>query len=139
MHGEQLMRAVVTAFAQSDLQPLLSALHEDIVWKSASSDKIFSFHGVHKGRANVIAALSNISKDYTFHSMKPKEIVSCGDVIWGLFDADLSFDPKGWGVPAKLLKLEMAIRWRLKDGKVLEHHTFFDTAHLLIEQGSLQS
>jgi hypothetical protein len=29
----------------------------------------------------------------------------------------------------------MAIRWRLKDGKIIEHQGFFDTASLLIQQG----
>jgi hypothetical protein len=28
----------------------------------------------------------------------------------------------------------MAIRWRLKDGKIIDHQAFFDTAYLLITQ-----
>jgi len=28
----------------------------------------------------------------------------------------------------------MAIRWQLKDGKIIEHQAFFDTAYLLMVQ-----
>lgn len=136
MNGEELMRTVTAAFARSDLQPLLSVLHNDIIWKSASQEDFFSFRGEHRGRSRVLAALSNISKDYTFHSMTPKEIVSSGDIVWGLFDVGLTYDAKGKGITPRPVQLEMAIRWRLKDGKVLEHSTFFDTAHLLRQQTS---
>lgn len=138
MNGDELMRSVVAAFAQSDLRPLLNALHDDIVWKSASNDDVFSFRGEHRGRASVIAALSNISKDYTFYNMKPKEIVAAGDIVWGLFEVGMTYDPKGKGKAPTPVKLDMAIRWRLKDGKIIENNTFFDTAHLLSQQKPMQ-
>ena len=138
MDAKQLMRTIASAFAHSDLQPLLNVLHQDIVWKSASNNPIFSFHGEHKGLTGVREVLANVAKDYTFHALTVKEIVSSGDVVWGLFDAVLSYDPKGKGVVPQLVELEMAIRWRLKDGKIIEHSTFFDTAHLLIQQGRLR-
>jgi ketosteroid isomerase-like protein len=86
MSGETLMRTIVAAFSQSDLQPLLDALHDDVVWKSASKHEgLFSFQGEYRNRAGVREVLSNISKDYTFHHMKPKEVIAFGDVVWGLF------------------------------------------------------
>ena len=33
---------------------------------------------------------------------------------------------------------EFAVRWRLKDGKIIEHQAFWDTASLLIQQGALK-
>ena len=36
MDGAELMRKVVAGFAKSDLQPLLDAIHEEIVWKSTT-------------------------------------------------------------------------------------------------------
>ncbi len=41
--------------------------------------------------------------------MRPKEVLASGDVVWGLFDAELSFDPKGKSVPPNTMKLEMAV------------------------------
>jgi ketosteroid isomerase-like protein len=138
MDGAKLMRSVTAGFAKSDLQPLLNALHDDIVWKTASRQEgVFRFGGEYKGRAGVVDVLSKISMDYTFRRLAPKEILASGDIVWGIFDAALSFDPKGQSVPSNSVDLEMAIRWRLKDGKIIEHQAFFDTAALLIQQGRL--
>jgi ketosteroid isomerase-like protein len=139
MGGDQLMRTVLAAFEKSDLQPLLDALHQDVVWKSASTHEgLFSFGGEYKSRSGVIEVLSNISKDYTFHHMKPKEVSASGDVVWGLFDAGVRYDAKGKGTKARTIELEIAIRWRLKNGKIIEHQAFFDTAHLLMQLGRPQ-
>jgi ketosteroid isomerase-like protein len=136
MNGEQLMRGVVAAFAMSDLRPLLNALHDDVVWRSASRHQgPFSFGGNYESRAKVIEVLSNISKDFTFLHMNPREIVSSDDIVWGLFDVGLRYDAKGEAVDAATIDLEMAIRWRIKDSKIIEHQAFFDTAHLLMRQG----
>ena len=139
MSGEELMRTIVAAFEQSDLQPLLDALHEDVIWKSASRNEgLFNFHGEYRNRAGVREVLSNISKDYTFHHMKPKEVVATGDVVWGLFDVGLCYDAKGKIAKPITVQLELAIRWRIKDGKIIEHQGFFDTAHLLMLQDAAQ-
>jgi ketosteroid isomerase-like protein len=135
----ELMRTIVAAFEKSDLQPLLNALHEDVVWKSASKrEGLFSFHGEYRNRAGIQEVLSNISKDYTFHHMKPKEILAIGDVVWGLFDVGARYDAKGKAAKPATVQLEIAIRWRLKDGKIIEHQAFFDTAHLLMQQSPPQ-
>ena len=135
MSGEELMRRIATAFTESDLRPLLNALHDDVVWKSASKQEgLFSFSGEYRNRSGVVQVLSNISKDYTFLYMEPKEIITAGDVVWGYFDVKLRYDAKGKATGPKIIQLDMAIRWRLKDGKIIEHSAFFDTAHLLMEQ-----
>ena len=136
MDGAELMRKVAAGFEKSDLQPLLDAIHEEIVWKTASTQEgVFRFGGEYKNRPGVLDVLSKISMDYTFHYLRPKEILAAGDVVWGHFDASVSFDPKGKGGAGKSVNLEMAIRWRLRDGKIIEHQGFFDTASVLIQQG----
>ncbi len=138
MGAEELMVTVTAAFERSDLRPLLAALDDDIVWKSASRvGGPFSFQGDYLTRSGVVEVLSNISRDYTFQSMKPREVVAKGDVVWGLFDAAVRFDRKGTIDEPRTVALEIAIRWRVRDGKIVEHQAFFDTAHLLLQQGSL--
>ena len=135
MTGEDLMRTIVAAFEKSDLRPLLDALHEDVVWKSASRHEgLFSFCGEYRSRAGISEVLSNISKDYTFRHIRPRDVVAAGDVVWGLFDVGLCYDAKGRTAEATHVQLDMAIRWRLKDGKIIEHQAFFDTAHLMLQQ-----
>jgi ketosteroid isomerase-like protein len=132
------MRTVTAAFAQSDIRPLMNALHDDVVWKSASRmpGGPFSFEGDYRNRAGVIEVLSNIAKDYTFQHMTPKEIIGGKDVVWGLFDVGIRYDAKGKDRAAKTVKLDIAIRWQLKDGKIIEHQAFFDTAYLAAQQRS---
>src|ERR1043166_1759119 len=135
MDGAALMRNIVAGFEKSDVQPLLDAIHEDIVWKSANRNSdSFRFQGDYRGRAGVLDVLAKIAMDYTFHNIKPKEILSIRDVVWGIFDVGLLFEPKGKGLK-KSMQLEIAIRWRLKDDKIIEHQAFFDTASLLLQQG----
>ena len=135
MNAEDLMRNITAAFAQSDLAPLMNALHEDVVWKSASRQPgPFSFRGDYKNRAGVLELMSKLARDYTFHRMTPKEIVAGLDTVWGLFDVGLSFDPKGKAKTAQPISLDMAIHWRLKDGKIIEHPTFFDPAYMAARQ-----
>jgi ketosteroid isomerase-like protein len=135
MNGEALMRDIVAAFERAELEPLLSALHPDVVWISASRiPGLLSFHGEYKGRHGVTELLAEVAKDYTFHSLKPRCVTSRGNVVWGLFDVALSYDPKGKRVSENLLRLDMAFRWVLKDGKIIEHQGFFDTAYLLEQQ-----
>ena len=139
MDYEKKMRTIMASFGKSDLGPLMEALHPDVVWKSASREPgLFSFQGKYKNRAGVIEVLSNISKNYTFHHIIPKEMTSAGDVVWALCDVKVSYDAKGKGTKPTTVLLDVAIRWRLKDGKIIEHQAFFDTAHLLMSQKAVQ-
>jgi ketosteroid isomerase-like protein len=135
---EALMRMITAAFEVGDLRPLFAAVHKDIVWKAASPrTNLFRFGGVHRQREGVMDVTAQIAMDYVFRSFKPREIVTKGDVVWGLFDVEADFESSGSVPQTKQVKLEVAIRWRLKDGKIIEHQSFFDTASLLMQQGEL--
>ena len=132
MDGPSLMYQVVAGFEKSDMGPLLAAMHDEIVWKSAHRyDALFRSTGEYRTRARVIEHLTDILQNYTFHRFEPKEIVAIGDIVWGHFDVVLSFNPTGWIMVSKHIELELAIRWRLKEGSIIEHQSFFDTASLL--------
>jgi ketosteroid isomerase-like protein len=137
--SEELMKTVVEAWGKADMRPFYDALHDDIVWKSAAAvwDDRMRFGGAHEGRANVIALLSKLATWYFNAGCKAKEIISSGEVVWGLFDVAGSYAPVDGG-PPKVLNLEMAFRWRVRDGKILEAQTFFDTARLLVQTGRAQ-
>lgn len=137
MDGAVLMRNVIAAFARSDLQPLFDAVHEDIVWKSASGQEgLFRFGGAYANRSGLLVILANLSKAYKFYRFEAKDIVASGDTVWGHFDVGCFFDANRADEPEKNIALEMAIRWTLKDGKIVEHQSFFDTASLLVQQGT---
>ena len=137
MSSVALMKRVAAAFEKSDLQPLFDAIHEKIVWKSASAvDGFFRFGGTYLGSVGVKEVTARLATKYSFHRFTPKEIVSSGDVVWGLFHVEGTYHPRG-SKPVKV-EFEVAIRWRVKDQKVVEHQAFFDTASLLAQQGELK-
>src|SRR5258706_896923 len=123
--GAGLMRSVIAGFEQSDLRPLYAALHEEVVWKSASKHKgVMPVEGEYKGRTGVLDVLSKISLNFTFNHFLAKEILASGDTVWGHFDVEFLFDAKGKMIAPIPVNLEMAIRWRLKDGKIIEHQMY---------------
>jgi ketosteroid isomerase-like protein len=128
MRPEDLMQRVTRAFAQSDVALLFESLDDDIVWHSAAIDKTqFRFGGIHRGRAEVIESLSQMATALTFVRFEPKEIVASGDVIWGLFDT--AFVPTGKDQP---VEYPTALRFRLRNGRIVEVHAFFDTAFIAL-------
>ena len=138
MDGAELMRKVVAGFAKSDLQPLLDAIHEEIVWKTAQGRKASSASTGNISIAPACWMSFRISMDYTFHHLKPKRFQRrrCRT---GTFDVSLLFDPKGKTGLQKPIKLEIAILWRLKDGKIIEHQGFWDTASMLDAAGLIKA
>ena len=140
--AEKLMKSVIEAWGEADLGPIREALDENVVWKSGSSgdDTGLVFGGEYKGRDNVVALLSRLSTKYYFRRYLAREIISSGEIVWGLFDVTGSYlQPGGRERDRKSIKFESAFRWRIRDGKILEAQTFFDTAGLLAQQGALHA
>ena len=132
MFPEQLLKSVMHAVENANFEPLYSAISDNVVWKSAATMKgMFPFGGQYRGREGVEALISEIEVDYTLRSLTPREIVSRGDVVWGLFWVDLFYKPT-----LAQVCFDFAIRWRLKDGKVVEHQGFIDTAGMLVREQS---
>jgi ketosteroid isomerase-like protein len=130
----ETMRKVAEAFAQADLKPLFASIADNIVWKSASSLKgPFLFGGTYTGRMGVVEVTSQISTAYLLRQFRPREIVSHGDVVWGLFDVEGDYLPSGGG--RRPFQFECAVRWRMQGEKVIEHQSFFDTEALLRQTG----
>jgi len=128
--NESFMRKIAVAFEQGDLRPLFDALDEqNVVWKSGSAGTgPFRFGGIFTRRAGVIEVTSSIASDYKISRFYPKEVISKGDIVWGLFDVDGEFMPTGKkSCEGHPFEFECAIRWRLHHGKIVEHQSFFDT------------
>jgi ketosteroid isomerase-like protein len=129
------MRTVTSAFATADLRPLLDAIDEDVVWRSASHEEgLFCFGGVYRQRVGVMELTSKIASRYSFQRLNPIEVTSTGDVVWGRFKAELDYLMEGPGLVKCPLELEMTFRWLMRNGKIVEHQGYFDTARILIQQ-----
>src|SRR5579871_3077723 len=133
---EELLKRVAEAFQKSDLRPLFEAVTDETMWKSAATfEGNFRFGGEYKGLDGIKRVTSEISAAYVFRTLRPKEFVSKGEVVWGLFDAEIEFGESRDGTIARRpVQLELAIRWRVRNGKPIEHQAFFDTLSLLSQQ-----
>lgn len=139
MGAESVMRDVAAAFEIGDLRPLFDAIDPAVVWQSgATADSGLRFGGTYNGRSGVLEITSQLAAGYLFRRFRPREILSSGDLVWGLFNVEGAFLPlpsqhRDIVVP---FHINCAIRWRMRNNKVIEHHSFFDTLSLLQQQAN---
>jgi ketosteroid isomerase-like protein len=139
---ETLVKNVVQAWGEANLAPAREVLDENIVWKSAATrdDGTLSFGGVYRGKASVIALLATLSTRYFFQRYVTKEIISKGQVVWGLFEVHGHYIPPGGRLAdRKPINFETAVRCKVRGDKIVEVQSFFDTASLLWQQGEVCS
>jgi ketosteroid isomerase-like protein len=120
----QLVQRVTEAFESSDFGPLLEHLDENVVWKAASrKGGPLRSGGIYRGRSGVLQVTSEILMTVTFARLQPTEIVSEGEIVWGLFDTVIA--PR---LGTRRIEYETAIRFRIRNRRFLEISPFFDTA-----------
>jgi ketosteroid isomerase-like protein len=129
---KSLMTEVARAFKEGDMRPLLEAIDDDVVWVETAPPEFFRFGGTRLKRAGVIEAEAHIFANYLFRRFDPIDIVAMGDVVWGLFRVEALHRPTG-----KVVKTDYASRWRMRDGKIVEHQGLFDSATVLMQQGDI--
>ncbi|HEY1708942.1 MAG TPA: nuclear transport factor 2 family protein [Rhizomicrobium sp.] len=137
MTPADLMRTVVKGLAANDMRPLMAVVDDNTVWKSAAGvGNPFRFGGEYRTRAGIADVTSNIFAAYTFLRFDAQEIVSEGEVVWGLFDVECVYHtPKDRGGADKPVRYECALRWQVRNGMLVEWQAFFDTLSVLRQQG----
>jgi ketosteroid isomerase-like protein len=126
------LRAIMGAYLQGDLEPLMAIASDDIVWDSNARRSQFRFGGVFKGRIGLQEALSIIASEFAMLKYDVREIVGEGDTMWALSDVVLSEHKTG-----KRANFRLTNRWQFKDGKLVQLTEFFDTGGVLADLGRL--
>ncbi len=126
------VQRILTAYAQSDLEPLLNAIHPDIEWTSQAPAAFYGFGGCHRGRAGTLAGMAKIATDYQLNAYKVSELVAEGEVVWMSANVDFTHRKSG-----TRLKFPLVSRWQFNDGKVVALTEYYDSASLLLEEGRL--
>jgi ketosteroid isomerase-like protein len=127
-----LMARVADAFRDGDLRPLLEAIDDNVVWTETAPADFFRFGGTHRRRHGVVEAEALVFATYRFSRFDQVEIVASGEVVWGLFRVEALHRPTD-----RMAKTDYAVRWRVRNGKIVEHQAFYDTAAVLLQQGQL--
>lgn len=131
--NRELMVSVMKAFKEGDLAPLFAAIHPDIVWHTHAPREFFRFGGTYRGVPGIREYTALLFSRYNYTRMAPRAITAKGDQVWALFEIEAQHLPTG-----RYVKSECVIRWTITNGQIVEHHSHFDTAGVLIQQGKLQ-
>ena len=125
MTPEALMRRLAKAVENSDLQSLVAAVDEQVVWYVGGRDPgILGLGGSYVSRAGLLEVTARLATRFNFYRFAPKEILAEGEIVWGWFDVAASLV----GRPNQQVQCDVVLRWRVRNGKVLESRSFYDTA-----------
>jgi len=130
--NKALISQILRAYGQGDWRPLLNAIDDDVAWQSHASLPHYRFGGARRGHDGVTEALAQIATEYAIQRYDVKEIISEGNTVWAFSEGHYHH-----AHAKKLVVLQIVTRWVLRDGKIIEYDSFFDTAHVLIQLGRL--
>ena len=132
LSNRNLMLSVIGALKEGDVAPLFAAASPDIVWKSNAPREFFRFGGPGVGLAELKAHIALIFSQYHFVRFDPMIIVTQDEIVCGQFEIEAYHQRS-----SRTVKSGIAIRWRVRDGRIVEHEGFSDTASVLMQQGDL--
>ena len=127
MTPEALMRRLAKAVENSDLQSLVAATDEQIIWHVGGRQSgVLGLGGTYLSRAGLLEVTARLATHFNFYRFEPKEIIAHGEIVWGWFDVAATLI----GRRNQLVQCEIVLRWRVRHGKILESRSFYDTAYV---------
>jgi len=111
-------------FLQGNIPAIIDLLSDDITWELPVSANV-PFSGIFKGKNAVIEFFQKIAANNDFHEFNVTDFIADGDKVMAL--GNLKATSKTTG---KTSSNKWAHFWELKDGKVLRHYEYVDTAEI---------
>jgi ketosteroid isomerase-like protein len=128
------LRRIIKAYVQGDLEPLMVAAADDIVWNTNARPSHFRFGGEFRGRIGVKEGLSLLASEFSLIRYDVREVTGDGDVVWVLSDVIVSEHRTG-----RRANVTLVNRWQFRDGKVVSCTEFFDSVSALIALGRVDA
>jgi ketosteroid isomerase-like protein len=130
--NKALVRRFLSAYVQGDHETALGLLDDEAVWTLNALPGHFRFGGRWVGKTKVHEGLSLVAADYTIHRYDIVHLMGEGETVWTTSKLLVTQRKTG-----KELLFEIAGRWKLRDGKIVEATEYFDSAAVLNQQGDL--
>jgi len=111
-------------FLQGNIPALVNSLSDNIEWELPASARA-SFSGVFKGKDGVMNFFENVGEDNEFSDFAVDTYIADGDYVVAL--GHLTAMAKTTG---KTSSNKWAHVWQLKDGKIIRHYEYADTAEI---------
>ena len=109
-------------FLKGNIPGLVDLLSDDITWELPKLADV-PFSGVFKGKNGVMEFFQQIAASNDFHEFNITDFIAEGDKVVAL--GNLKATSKTTG---KTATNKWAHFWQLKDGKVIRHYEYVDTA-----------
>lgn len=119
---------------RGDLEPLMVAAADDVVWNTNVPESYFRFGGEFHGRIGLKEGLSLLASEFSLVRYDVREMTGDGDVVWALSDVIISENRTGRRANTKLVN-----RWQFRNGKLASCTEFFDSASVLIGLGRVDA
>lgn len=120
----EIVKETYANFLQGNIPAILDTLSDNIEWELPASAHV-SFSGVFKGKDAVLNFFKNVGNDNEFSEFAVDTYVSDGDNVVAL--GHLSAIAKNTG---KASTNKWAHVWQIKEGKVIRHYEYADTAEI---------
>jgi ketosteroid isomerase-like protein len=120
----QRVKDIYAAFGLGNLPALLDVLADDVEWVAPGPADVPTA-GTYRGKQAVRAWFGTVAENLEFQVFEPREFIAQGDKVVVLIYAELTTRRTG-----RKVAINDAHFWAFRDGKVIRHEAFEDTAAL---------
>jgi ketosteroid isomerase-like protein len=117
-----LVRDLYSAYARGDSDRIAALIGDDIDWIIHGPMQVFPFVGPRQGKAEVLATLGAIAKDYALERYEPEIIIVENDRAAVM--SNVAFKQRTTG---RTLSFRNVNFLRFVDGRLVEFREFIDT------------
>jgi ketosteroid isomerase-like protein len=119
---EHLRTVYLQVLEHQNFQPLLSNVDEEVSWGWGSQAPV-PWYGMKRGRAGVAEFFTNVHEHLQFTAFQMLDFVADRDLLYNAVRYQALVKKTG-----KVLSMDGLIQWKLREGKVVVHRLFEDTA-----------
>ena len=120
----EIIQSGYNSFLQGNIPALVELLSEEITWELPSSAGV-PFSGTFHGKQGVLNFFQQVAAANDFHEFNVTDFIADGDKVVAL--GNLKATSRATG---KTSSNKWAHFWQLKDGKVIRHYEYADTAEI---------
>ena len=123
----QVVKDAYAAFGRGDVQGILSALDEKVVWEGVKgTEGVMKTAGVRNGRPAVGEFFAQVNETIAFEAFEPREFVAQGDVVVALGTYRGKSKETG-----RTFSSDWVMVFEFRNGKIARFREFTDSAALV--------
>lgn len=122
MSNSVMVRNIYLGFINGDVNAILPCLHEDVNWASEASCASAPWHGVHRGKSEVVQFFSRLHDALNVTDFSPLSLAEHGDEVHCVIQFGFQVRRNGQSG-----EMQLHHWWRFREGKVYHYRGTEDT------------